>query len=485
MRFRASYRLICNILGIALLLMMAACSPDSPSGSGQAPTGTYPVESVFREFYNLLGGQKNLGYAISPLIETDNIKIQYTEAALLRYDAQAAAAEKFTLAPLGEELRLSDQPIVLPDQAGERIADGYLIYDEFVDLYDTLQGERFVGKPLTQVRIDAKRGRIEQYFKNLGFYRLLSDPPRTVHLLAYGAWKCDAYCKFKEPDSAVVAPQPVFPEPFIGSLARLGLDFTGRPLSAPYIAADNMLEQIYQNMVVFADPANIRMVGLRAITDKVGYPATALVAKVDDDRLVFYPIDQDGLGHEVPKVFEDYITVHGGLEISGMPTTELFQEGSTYRQCFTNLCLDYDPAAAETLRIRTAALGELYLRHFPPPEASAPSGTAPSAGNYALVVWAEHALTPADQGQTIHVRVTDSTGAKPAADLAVELNITLPDGSLQTYPFSLTDPNGEATASVPSINAANGTIIPYQACLYIENAAKECVKDSYVIWGNP
>jgi hypothetical protein len=484
MHLRASHRLICHILGIALLLTVAACSPDSPPGSTAAPPGTYTVESVFREFYNLLGGQKTLGYAISPLIETDNVQIQYTEAVQLRYDAQAPASEKFSLAPLGDELRLSDQPIVLPDQSGERIVDGYLIYDEFVAMYDALQGERFVGKPLTQVRIDTRRGRIEQYFKNLGFYRLLSDPPRTVHLLAYGAWKCDAYCKYKVPDSAVVAPQPVYPEPFIGSLVRLGLDFTGRPLSPPYLSSDKMLEQIYQNIVVYADPANVRMIELRPITDKVGYPATPLVAKVDDDRLVFYPT-QDGLGHEVPKVFEDYITLHGGLEISGMPTTELFKEGSVYRQCFTNICLDYDPSAAETLRIRPAALGELYLRQFPPAEAAVPSGPAPSAGNYALVVWEAHTLAVSDQGQTISVRVTDATGAKPAADLAVVLTVFLPDGGEPTYPFPLTDASGQASVDVPSISAPNGTIIPYQACLRLDGRGDQCVKDSYVIWGNP
>jgi hypothetical protein len=482
---RANYRLICLFIGIALLLMAGACNPDG----GPAPAaaaGTYPVESTFREFYNLLGGEKTLGSAISPLIETGSVKMQYTEAALMRYDSQAAPSDKFSLAPLGEDLHLSDPPIVLPDQEGERIVDGYLIYDEFVDLYDTLQGGRFVGKPLTQVRIDTQRGRIEQYFANLGFYRLLKDPPHTVHLLSYGAWKCDAYCHFTVSASALVAPQPVYPEPFIGSLSRLGLDFTGRPLSAPYLAPDGMLEQIYQYFVVFANPSSIRLVGMRPITAQVGYPPTALVAKVDDNRLVFYP-SQPGLGHEVPKVFEDYITLHGGLEISGMPTTELFQEGSTYRQCFANICLDYDPGAAESLRIRPAPLGELYLRAFPRPEATpaapAPSATAP--GSYALVLWEAHSLAASDQGQTIHARITDASGQTPAPDVAPVLTVFLPDGSQSTYTFPATDASGQSSVDIPPISAANGTIIPYQACITPQGAAPQCVKDSYVIWGNP
>jgi hypothetical protein len=483
---RASYRLICLIIGIALLLMAGACNPES-GGSPAAPAGAYPVESDFREFYNLLGGEKTLGRAISPLIQTGSVEMQYTEAALLRYDSQAAsAAQKFSLAPLGEELHLSDPPIVLPDQEGERIVDGYLIYDEFVDLYDTLQGERFVGKPLTQVRIDTKRGRIEQYFTNLGFYRLLKDPPHTVHLLSYGAWKCDAYCHFSVQDAALVAPQPVYPEPFIGSLSRLGLDFTGRPLSAPYLAADGMLEQVYQYFVVFANPSSIRLVGLRPITAQVGYPPTPLVAKVEDNRLVFYP-SQPGLGHEVPKVFEDYITLHGGLEISGMPTTEMFQEGSIYRQCFTNICLDYDPGAAESLRIRPAPLGDLFMRAFPPPgvtpAAPAPSAAAPGA--YAMVLWEAHTLAASDQGQTVHVRITDASGQTPASGLAPVLTVFLPTGSQANYPFPATDASGQSSVDIPPVSAANGTIIPYQACLTPQGGAPQCTKDSYVIWGNP
>jgi hypothetical protein len=482
---RARYRLTCLLIGMTLLLMAGACTPGD-GGPTVAPAGTYPVESTFREFYNLLGGAKTLGHAISPLIETDNVTMQYTEGALLRYDPLAPPSDKFSLAPLGEDLHLSDQPIVLPDQPGERIVDGYLIYDEFVATYDTLQGDRFVGKPLTQVHIDTKRGRIEQYFSNVGFYRLLSDPPRTVHLLAYGAWKCDAYCHFTVPDHAVVAPQPVYPEPFIGSLSRLGLDFTGRPLSAPYLTADGMLEQIYQNFVVFAAPSSIRLVGLRPITDKVGYPPTALVPKSDDSRLVFYPT-QEGLGHEVPKVFEDYITLHGGLEISGMPTTELFPEGSAYRQCFANLCLDYDQSAAESLRIRPAALGELYLRAFPPPGSADSTSPPPPAatGALAVTVWEAHTLATTDQTQTIHVRSTDASGQTPAAGLTPTLTVFLPDGGQPVYPFPATDASGQSSADVPAISAANGTIIPYQACLEPKDGPKQCIKDSYVIWGNP
>jgi hypothetical protein len=474
---------VCLLAGVLLILACSACAPDETSAATPAPEGTYPVESVFREFYNLLGGDKNLGYAISPVIDSGTVEMQYTEGALMRYDAQAPASQKFSLTPLGLELHLSDQPIVLPEQSGARIVDGFIIYDEFVPIYDALQGARFVGKPLTQVRIDTQLGRIEQYFSNVGFYRLVNDPTKTVHLLAYGAWKCDAYCRYKGQPDAVIAPQPVIPQPLISSIARLGPDFSGQPLSAPYIAQDGMLEQIYENFVVYANPSNVRMISLRATPAMVGMQPTDLVPKMDDDRMVFYPI-KPGLGHHVPKVFESYITLHGGLEISGMPTTELFQSGSIYRQCFTNYCLDYDPSAAEALRIRPAPLGQAYLKQYPPPQAAeSAQNTTPTS--YNLVVWEDRMLLPVGQDQKIHLKVTDAGSKAPALSLAATLTVYQPNDNQSSYSFQPTDAQGQAEVDVPAITGANGTLIPYQVCLDQNTGTPVCVKDSYVLWGNP
>ncbi|MDD5369545.1 MAG: hypothetical protein PHQ40_10685 [Anaerolineaceae bacterium] len=476
----------CNrkLLAIALLILLIAggCASGQGENSTRQPEGVYAVESVFREFYDLLGGEAVLGYAISPLMEYGNVKMQYTESALMRYDALAPASEKYSLAGLGQELHLTDQPIVLPEQSGERIVDGYILYDEFVPLYDKLQQTRFAGRPLTQVHIDYDRGRIEQYFENVGMYRLLSDPPKQVHLLAFGAWKCDAFCSYTTPEVARVAPQPVFPEPLISSLARLGPGFTGRPLSEPYIAADGRLEQIYENVVVSADPTNLRTIALRPIPPEVGFPPSPNVPKQEDDRMVFYPIE-GGMGHHVPKVFEVYITEHGGLELSGMPTTELFQVENVYRQCFTNYCLDYDPNASETLRIRPTPLGRLYLKLHSPSQDAAGTVTVTPAG-YHVTVWEQHALAPSGAEQVIHIEVTQAENLSPAPGVEASITLYTPDGSQTSFHFQPTDASGKAAVSLPPVVAPNGTLVPYQVCVNTTTAAPMCVKDSYVIWGS-
>ncbi len=469
------------IIGILIVWIASGCTSGPDHTSDPPGKDAYPIDSHFREFYNLLGGEKVLGVAISPVMEFGTTMMQYTEAALMRYDSLATAAQRYSLAPVGNDLHVSDPAISLPDQTTERIVDGYIIYDEFVSIYDSLQGARFAGKPLTQVRIDYERGRIEQYFENVGFYRMLSETQGTVHLLAYGAWKCESACHFQGRSDARISPQPVFPEPLVSTLARFGSGFTGRPISGPYLADDGQLEQIYQNFVIAADPNNLRMISIRPITAEAGYPPTALVPKVEDDRMVFYPI-KPGLGHNVPKVLEQYITEHGGLELSGMPTTEVFQVGDIYRQCFTNYCLDYDPGASEALRIRPAPLGETYLKlHNPSQEAEQSLEVTPAV--YRLNVWEERGFIAPEQEQKIHLEVTEAGSQTPIPDIEATLTLYYPEGSEKVYHFQPTDPSGQSSVSIPAINAINGTLIPYQVCLGGSSNPSICVKDTYVIWG--
>jgi hypothetical protein len=197
--------------------------------------------------------------------------------------------------------------------------------------------------------------------------------------------------------------------------------------------------------------------------------------------MVFYPI-KPGLGHNVPKVLEQYITEHGGLELSGMPTTEVFQVGDIYRQCFTNYCLDYDPGASEALRIRPAPLGETYLKlHNPSQEAEQSLEVTPAV--YRLNVWEERGFIAPEQEQKIHLEVTEAGSQTPIPDIEATLTLYYPEGSEKVYHFQPTDPSGQSSVSIPAINAINGTLIPYQVCLGGSSNPSICVKDTYVIWG--
>jgi hypothetical protein len=471
----------CLILAFALIL--SACGPiSSVQPTSKAPEGTYSVDPIFREFYSLLGGEDVLGYAISPSFSFDQVQMQYTENALMRYDPKASSAQQYSLAPLGAELGINDAPIVLPQQSGTRVVDGYVIYDEFLKLYDRMQGARFVGRPLTQVRINSDHDRIEQYFSDIGFYRLLSDPPGKVHLLAYGAWKCDLACRSQPPANAIVSRAPYVAEPMIESLNRLGSDFTGRPLSPPYIAADGELEQIYENIVAFADPSNIRMVHLRPVPSMVGYSPSAPVQAIKDARMRFYPL-QGNLGHNVPVVFENYIVMHGGMEMAQAPISEIFADGKVYRQCFTNYCLDFDPAAARALQIRPAPLGSLYLQMI---QAKTPAPDLNlTSKNVTLKIQAAKAMISSDQEQEVLLSVVERGSGNPIPNLEAQLDVTLPDGSDNQYHFPPTSEDGRASLVLPAIHVTNGSMIALNACLNSSGGTPACATDSFVIWSNP
>lgn len=467
---------------LALSLAVSACAAEANRPVAATPQGAYPIDSTFREFYQLLGGVDTLGDAISPVFDFQNTRLQYTEAVLLKYDPAAQASQRYSLVALGSDLGIQDPPLNIPDQAGVRIVDGYLIAEDFVPLYDQLQGARFVGQPLTQVRVDAHRGRIEQYFSNLGFYRLLSDPPGQVHLLAYGAWKCDTVCQYQVPSSARIAPLTIFPEPLIGGLQRFGSDLTGQPLSAPYLTREGMLEQIYENVVVSADPAQLATVTLRSIPALVGFPATPPVAQREDDRMTFYSLG-NGLGHFVPKLFEKYISQHGGMEAAGLPTTEIFSVENRFRQCFVHYCLDYDPTAEEAQRVRPASLGELYLEKYPPDQATY-AHLEQAAQTDQLSAWKDRSTISSGQEQTIYIQVLDSQTQKPVPDVVATLLLLGPDEASEAhYSFPPTDTNGASSLKLPAMAAPNGTLIPYQVCLDAADGAAQCVTESYVIWG--
>ncbi len=150
----------------------------------------YSVDPVFREFYNVLGGQPVLGNAISRVGEKDGITYQYTMAGKMTFDPQRPAAQRFELAPLGIELGIGDPGATKVE-----------VDISFQALYDQLKGNAFVGKPLTNLIFNEEKDRSEQYFENLGFYQG-PDTDGDVYLLPYGAWACGEECRSSLPLNA-------------------------------------------------------------------------------------------------------------------------------------------------------------------------------------------------------------------------------------------------------------------------------------------
>jgi hypothetical protein len=471
-----------------LAALLAACGrPSQPVNSASmAPSsslvneGVYSVEPVFEEFYAYLGGVEVLGPAISPLRESRTLKIQYVENGLMVYDPLATPSDRFQLAPLGVELGMGGRAVPDPGLPNRRYIAGHVIDPDFLDFYEKLGGARFAGRPITEARHDFENRRIEQYFENLGFYRLEDDPSGKVRLLAYGVLACNRQCRYEAPSNAIPGLRPPLPEPFASKAASLGLSFTGLTLSEPYKAPDGKLEVIFENVVLAAGQEEAGEAFARPIVEMLGIQPQPMHECQASELETCLP-GEGGQGHKVPLYFEEYISRHGGLDLFGYPITEVFLvENGLYRQCFTNVCLDFSVNAPEAERLKPAPLGKTYQERY---SKFWEQQFEDNLDGVQIKVWEKEAMVASGQPQEIHVKILEDE--TPLVNREPVLRVTLPDGKERIFHFAPTDENGESFFSLPAIDGPNGTLIPYDVCLTGISRRTLCVGDNFLIWESP
>jgi hypothetical protein len=478
---------------IPLVLIVAGCDqvPSVPKITNVSESA-YRVDPLFREFYDKLDGANTLGDAISSVIEEGGIRCQYTVAGLMVFDPKISGPTRIHLAPLGVDMGYLEPPISRPDRSDVVYVDGHVIFQNFINLYDKLGGPLTVGKPLTEMHYNPEKRRYEQYFENLGFYILAGDPPEKARLLPYGAWNCDQQCRTTNVQNNILDAPPKVNPFFEKTVENFGRDFTGFPLTEAYVSKDGRGEQIFENVVLTIDVNDQGSVSLRNMVEEFGDPPEPLVAASGDPNMFFYPLQAD-LGHNVPLFFLDYITAHGGIEISGAPVSELKKvENNILRQCFQNLCLDYDQDG----HIRPQSLGYTYKALFfhatmgvsteQDTEQSTVQPTqspTPAERELRLQVWATNELVRSDQTQDIWVSVMENN--TPLINIEPVLTVMPPgDDSLQ-FSMPPTGVNGQTHFLVPPIPAKNGTLINFQVCIPTPNGERYCYMDNYVIWNEP
>jgi hypothetical protein len=506
---------IFGLIFIVFLLLLSAC--DDATISDPFIADQVEVDPTFREFYDLLGGRETLGPAISPLFAYGEVKYQYTVAALMVRDPSAPGNQKLQLAALGLDMGITEDAVPRIEGQGGRYIDGHLINEIFVPMYERIGGARYVGKPLTEMHFNPDKRRFEQYFENLGMYWLEGDAQDSIHLHAYGAWKCDASCRQPPLGSSTVILPSEVDDRFAGTVNRLGADFTGFAITDAYTTPDGYIEQVYENIVLIATPKKPRRVSIRGMSERLGILPEPLVESNGMEGYSFYEI-RDGRGYNVLQKFMDYLAFHGGIEVSGPPIGELntIKDG-VQRQCFANLCMEQQISASGKVAIRPAQIGYTYrkmavssvdssapsveepaapknqsepqVEPAPVQEQQAPAVdapaevTAPDARELGVQVWETFAMVSPDQSQEIGVGVFENN--TPLANIEPDIIVVLPDGSSHTYYMYPTTSDGQTRLLIDPINAPNGTIIPYQVCIYNLNGSKFCVKDSFLIWTNP
>lgn len=439
--------------------------------------GDYAIDPVFKGFYAALGGEAVLGPAISPVATIDGVVKQYLAAGLMIFDPTQVKSTRFSLAPLGLELGVGEGELLGKAYQSGRIINGYLVIGDFLTTYERLGGARFVGKPISEAYYNREKSRIEQYFENLGFYKL--DSESKVRLMAYGAYACDRNCRDQGLSSGIAVREPILPQPFLNKIVELGLPFVGKPLTGLHYAPDGKQEVIFENLVLVADANNPENVYIRSIAVKVGDEAYGLSFPSDSQLDFFYEI-KDGMGYNIPTYFIDYMDQFGGLQTAGKPISEVFSpEPGVYWQCFTNLCLEFTIKTDSGEKLGPVPLGSKYLNEeF---EAVRDFSANQQLDDLDIKVWEKNTFVASDGFQEIHVALYES--GSPLKNFEPLLIVTMPDGSQRKAYFQPSDKNGRTSIGIPPIQAPSGTLIAYRICLALGIPDEpRCVGDNYLIW---
>jgi hypothetical protein len=498
----------------AIAFISAACGGSPIEFNGVLPQDYNGIDPVFREDFNMLGGEEVLGPAISPVFEKNGIFYQYTAAALMVRDPNATNGRVFKLADLGSGMGITQPKIPKPENPDGRFEDGHVINSAFLPLYERLEGKRYVGSPISEIYFDPDTQRHEQYFENLGMYWLEGEGPEHVHLLNYGVWECNASCRSrKDLSSGRVELPPQTVEVFKEAVARLGADFTGFAITEAYQTPDGYTEQVFENLVLVADPETPSHVFVRPIVKSLGYKADPLTQNSGKKGDEFYPVT-DGLGYNIPQQFVKYIARHGGMDASGPPITELLRTNNNLEcQCFTNVCLEMLPQSSGAISVHPAQLGIEYILQTvhpvrlqgdkaasqptqsvpenptppnqppPAPEATVASFSNSQSRELSMRVWESYSLLAPNQNQEIGVSLLENN--TPMPNVEPYLLLTFPEGQERTYYMFPTGEDGVTKMLLDPIDLPNGTRIDYQVCIIDLTYEKYCVKDSFMVWQNP
>lgn len=487
MRVGKLRRIFLALTLLFILTISAACTDGfALTSSAIRQAEALPVDTTFKEFYQTLGGNELLGPAISTLEIRDNLQCQFTERVLMCFNPTTTGVGRFILYPLGIELNIQEDGHL--SRAGmtenARVVDGFVIYEKFIPLYDRLYGARYAGRPLTELRINQELHRAEQFFENVGFYQDLNNPNGPVFLIPYGAYLCGGECSYRLNEYWSIVKSNLTEQPFAQSITSLGGPGAfGAVMLKPRIASDGLVEQVYTNVAFVAPQEDPSQVQLRPLPTILGYEVQSLAEMKSHEQLVFYEI-KDGLGHNVPRPFHDFVANHGGRDLSGQPISEviLLKDQNIFQQCFENYCLIYDPAASDAMRVRMAPLGQEYIKRFPPPEDLQVQNVF-SPDTISMLVTADKPTLNDNESQLVRMMIRQRDTGQPIERVEATLVLHYQGSPPIRYFVPPSDADGMSVVEIPPQSGlANGTRLSYQVCLNLPSEKPICAMDSYLIW---
>lgn len=257
---RKEKSLILKIFAILCTFVMVSSCTQNDTPETIPDPNIYKIDSVFREFYDYMGGEALLGQSISAAKYENGKTYQYTTNSLLIFDSQAPEARKFQFGAVGKQFGINPPP-----------NSDYVVAEPFQDIYEQL-GAIFIGKPISGLVFNAENNHHEQYFENLGFY-IDSTSSNSVRLLPYGVWACGEECSDSlNPKNTNEALAPVLPSPTPAPVDQSPINISLTP-----ITPSRWVIQLWEKMPTI--PADQKQeIGINVTQD--GSPKEGLQAKL-------------------------------------------------------------------------------------------------------------------------------------------------------------------------------------------------------------
>ncbi len=360
--FSSGLRRWAAVILLLTAVVLSGCA-EAPLPVTPTPIPGKPVAPQFVGLYETIAGviPGGLGAARSEAVDEDGQIRQIFDGGVLVYDKTSGVT---ALAPVGKEQIATEPPSKEPEGPTWRQIGEYWVPAAIANAYDAL-GEDVVGHPLTNYRYNSAQQRFEMYFENLGMYIWKDDPYSQVYLLPYGAWVYADRVPLQENVlRANIARDAT--EAFDAWEDRLTREFTGEEIAPLITDAQGRILRVYANVVPEWNQEQ-GIVQLVHVPLELGVERQPLKPRVDNDRMMFLPLDESGtLGHNIPRFFWDnLISKYSGIDVFGEPITELeFKPGTqqeVYWQCFENLCVEFD---GNTDTNAITPLGRQYYERF-------------------------------------------------------------------------------------------------------------------------
>ena len=487
MERRLTIYLIRITLGMAMLLASCSGIPDATKEPPEV-VETQKVDQLFSNLYVQLGGISLFGPPISDAVWEETCVCQLMMNAEFCYDLTKESGDAYFFAPLVREANLL-LPISkeLPQQQGDNLVNGFTILNEFMPLYEQLYGTVFTGKPLGEARINYENNHVEQYFENIIIARDLDADNGQPYLISVSCASSPHYCST---DASFEQPIPIIQKnssPFGALLSRInGQDF-GMPLTEPFLNIDGQLMQIFESVVVVSPPDQINTAQIYPLPDELNMIRMEPVAqRLGELSMVsFYPTEENGDGFHVPVLFDDFVSTHGGRNISGAPIAEAVDyDEDTMRQCFESYCLDYQQQGGMQI-VKMAPLGAWYFdREL---EAGRIShevllGKWLKPEDLLIGIGEQWEVLPPDTEQFLIVSIQELENTKPVSGIDGKVWLTLESGQIEEFLLSETNSDGISFVTIPSSFASeNGALLRYEVWLHLLSGEDIYHTGAYVV----